>query len=258
MMSSLPVQRGRFVGVLGFAFACALLASLSSSQTSQPDPPPASFAAPPLFSVAGPEVGPTGLWSMAKGDFNGDHKTDFVVAGFNCASGPANPADSIAVYTGNGDGSFQAPLFFQSPGNNNYQIAVADLNNDGKLDVITRTGLPETLYVSLGSGDGNFLPAYAIWSPPNTIYEAIASGMSSFTIGDFNNDGNLDIAADANGARVEILLGTGTGLFVPTASYVINQYQGGNGLGQITAEKLSDNGNVDLVVGTGYGATLVI
>src|SRR5205807_7630216 len=116
--------------------------------------------------------------------------------------------DSIAVLLGNGDGSFQAPLFSQSPGNNNYQIAVADLNNDGKLDVITRTGLPETLYVSLGSGDGNFLPAYAIWSPPNTIYEAIASGMSGFTIGDFNSDGNLDIAADANGARVEVLLGT--------------------------------------------------
>ena len=75
-MSSLPVQRGRFVGVLGFAFACALLVSLSSSQTSQPNPPPASFAAPALYSVAGPEVGPTGLESIAKGDFNGDGKMD--------------------------------------------------------------------------------------------------------------------------------------------------------------------------------------
>jgi len=34
--------------------------------------------------------------------------------------------------------------------------------------------------------------------------------MSGFAIGDFNNDGNLDIAADANGQRVEVLLGTGT------------------------------------------------
>src|SRR5438874_11473158 len=109
MMSSLPVQRGRFVEVLGFAFAFALLASLSSSQTSQPNPPPASFAAPPLYSVAGPEVGPTGLWSMAKGDFNGDGKMDFAVAGFNCATGPGVPADSIAVYPGNRERTFPAP-----------------------------------------------------------------------------------------------------------------------------------------------------
>src|SRR5207302_8117690 len=45
---------------------------------------------------------------------------------------------------------------------------------------------------------------------------------------------------------------------VPTGSYLINQHQGGNGLGHIVAEKLSQSGNLDLVVGTGYGATLAI
>jgi len=351
------------LGLFGFVLTCALLASLPSSQPN----PPASFAAPPLYSIAGGEVGKTGFSSTAKGDFNGDGKTDVVVAGFNCASGPSVPADSIAVYLGNGngtfqqpkyysaghcpnrvvvarlrgptapedlivvdlndvsvllgngdgtfqnattiasfspdsptsvavgdfngdgkadvaitvflglseisstglynsiavllgngDGSFQAPLFAQSPGNNNYEIKVGDFNNDGKLDLITGTGLPETLYVSLGNGDGTFLPAYAVWSPPNTIFEPIVSGLSAFVIGDFNGDGNLDIAADADGARVEVLLGTGTGTFVPTASYLINQHQGGNGGGEIQAARLSHNGNLDLVVGTGYGATLAI
>jgi hypothetical protein len=325
------------------------------------------FAAPPLYSIAGSEVGQTGLWSMAKGDFNGDGKMDFAVAGFNCANGPSIPPDSIAVYLGNGngtfqppryfsaghcpnqvvvarlrgpkapedlivvdltdvsvllgngdgsfqdakvvatftnastvavsvgdfngdgkvdvavalfvgftqtsstglydsiavllgngDGTFQAPLFSQSPGDNNYEIAVGDFNNDGKLDLVTRTGLPATLYVSLGNGDGTFLPAYAIWSPPNTIFDPLLSGLNSFTIGDFNGDGNLDIAADADGARVEVLLGTGTGTVVPTASYLINQHQGGNGGGQIQAARLTHDGHLDLVVGTGYGATLAI
>src|SRR5438477_9825773 len=109
MMSSLPGQRSRFVRVLGFAFACALLASLSSSQTSQSNPPPASFAAPPISSVSGTEVGQTGFWSVTKGDFNGDGILDFAVAGFNCSNGTSIPADSIAVYLGNGDGTFESP-----------------------------------------------------------------------------------------------------------------------------------------------------
>src|SRR5438477_9957653 len=111
VMNSYGADPIRLVRYFAFASICALLASLSSSQTSQNNPLPVSFAAPPLYSVAGAEVGPTGLWSMAKGDFNGDHKTDFVVAGFNCASGPGVPADSIAVYIGNGDGTFQEPNY---------------------------------------------------------------------------------------------------------------------------------------------------
>ncbi|PYL53701.1 MAG: hypothetical protein DMF29_07710, partial [Verrucomicrobia bacterium] len=212
----------------------------------------------PAITIA--SFSPNSVGAVSVGDFNGDGKADVAVALFLGLSEVSSTGlyDSIAVLLGNGDGSFQAPLFAQSPGDNNYDIAVADLNNDGKLDLVTRTGLPETLYVSLGKGDGTFLPAYAIWSPPNTIYESLVSGLGSFAIGDFNGDGNLDIAADANGARVEVLLGTGTGTFVPTGSYLINQHQGGNGLGQIRAARLSHDGHVDLVVGTGYGATLAI
>src|SRR5438132_13666051 len=160
MMSSLPVQRGRLVGVLGFAFACALLASLSSSQTSQPNPPPASFAAPPLFSVAGSEVGQTGLWSMAKGDFNGDHKTDFVVAGFNCASGPGVPADSIAVYLGKGDGTFQEPKYY-SAGHCPNQVIVARLRGPAAPEDLIVVDLSD-VSVLLVNGDGSFQDALTI------------------------------------------------------------------------------------------------
>ena len=69
-------------GFFGFVATCVLLASLSSSQV---DPQP-TFAARPLYSVAGSEVGITGLTSMAKGDFNGDGILDFAAAGFACAA----------------------------------------------------------------------------------------------------------------------------------------------------------------------------
>src|SRR5438552_1525524 len=185
MMISLSVRSGRFVGVLGFAFACALLASLSSSQTSQPNPPAASFAAPPLFSVAGPEVGPTGLWSMAKGDFNGDHKTDFVVAGFNCASGTGNPADSIAVYSGNGDGTFQEPKYYGA-GHCPNQVIVARLRGPTAPEDLIVVDLTD-VSVLLGNGDGTFQEGTSIAS-----FSPVSA--TSVSVGDFNGVGTADVA----------------------------------------------------------------
>jgi hypothetical protein len=74
--------QGKLGDFFGFVATCVLLASLSSSQV-HPQP---TFAAPPLYSVAGSEVGITGLTSMAKGDFNGDGILDFAAAGFACAA----------------------------------------------------------------------------------------------------------------------------------------------------------------------------
>jgi len=55
---------------------------LSSSQVD----PQQTFAAPPVYSVAGSEVGITGLTSMAKGDFNTDGILDFAAGGFAYAA----------------------------------------------------------------------------------------------------------------------------------------------------------------------------
>ncbi len=213
----------------------------------------------------GPQVVATfenySLTSFAVGDFNGDGKIDIAACLFGSLV-PASPGlyDAFAVFLGNGDGTLQAPLFSQSPADNNYTIAVGDFNNDGKLDVLTRPGLGQHgLYLSLGNGDGTFLPAYLVWTEPISIFVSQLNGINSFAVGDFNDDGNLDVAMNIDGARVDVLLGTGTGVFASTGTIQIDQHQaGGNGLGEIVAARLSPNGHVDLVVGTGYGATLVI
>ena len=81
MFSGWPrtMQVGGFFGL--WRRACCF-ASLSSSQV---DPQP-TFAAPPVYSVAGSEVGITGLTSMAKGDFNTDGILDFAAGGFAYAA----------------------------------------------------------------------------------------------------------------------------------------------------------------------------
>src|SRR5260370_19731532 len=99
----------RFGMVLVFAIGCKWLGSLPSSQAPLPKP---SFATPPFSSIAGSEVGLTGMFAMAKGDFNGDGIPDIAIAGFACANGSGLPANSIAVYLGKGDGTFKPPVYY--------------------------------------------------------------------------------------------------------------------------------------------------
>ena len=89
-------------------------------------------------------------------------------------------------------------------------VAIADVNHDGKPDIIVANTIDGTLSVLLGDGKGHFTPAAG--SP-------VACGKSPNDIatGDFNNDGNLDIAiANTETPYLTILLGDGKGRFAPS------------------------------------------
>ena len=121
------------------------------------------------------------------GDFNGDGKIDLATVGYTVGG-------EIYIYLGNGDGTltFLDTAPYQSDGH----LFAADMNHDGKLDLIT----PE-ISVLLGNGDGSFT----------------AAGVSSYAgiggIGDFNGDGNLDLLS--GGWPMVVLPGDGTGNFLP-------------------------------------------
>ena len=56
-----------------------------------------------------------------------------------------------------GGGTFQTPSTYYSVGANTERILAADLNGDGKLDLITVQDSPtNTFTVFLGNGDGAF------------------------------------------------------------------------------------------------------
>jgi hypothetical protein len=61
----------------------------------------------------------------------------------------------------------------------------ADLNGDGKVDVITRDALG--MAVLLGNGDGSF-------QPPIAITPTEGQGFVGLAAGDFNSDGRIDLA----------------------------------------------------------------
>ncbi|MGA8647835.1 MAG: VCBS repeat-containing protein [Candidatus Sulfotelmatobacter sp.] len=73
--------------------------------------------------------------SVAVADVNGDGKPDLLVAN-TCASYGDCYNGTVGVLLGNGDGTFKPAVTYPSGGYGADFIVVADVNGDGKLDLV--------------------------------------------------------------------------------------------------------------------------
>jgi len=63
--------------------------------------------------------------------------------------------NTVSVLLGKGDGTFAAQMDY-SPGEGPEEVALGDLNGDGKLDIVTANIDSATVSVLPGRGDGTF------------------------------------------------------------------------------------------------------
>jgi Bacterial Ig-like domain (group 3)/FG-GAP-like repeat len=182
--------------------------------------------------------------AIVVGDFNDDGHADLALT---------SPIDDIVVILeGNGKGSFT--LFGGSPFSVEgfpEALKIGDFNNDGIQDLAVANASDGSISIRLGNGDGTFTEANG--SP-------IRAGITSFpfflAVGDFNRDGNADLAVVngndvPNGVanNVSILLGDGKGGFTPAAGPPI-YFPSGSGPCPIVAADFNGDGIIDLAVAT--------
>jgi hypothetical protein len=181
-----------------------------------------TFGPPMTLAVSAPT-------SAITGDFNGDGQIDLAVTEVCC---------SVIVFLNQGGLLFSSSTI--NLADDLADITAADLNVDGKLDLIVAEffvgdsiSSPGMVSVLLGNGDGTFAA--------EAEYDTGVKGEVTIVAGDFNRDGKTDIATgnwskyydDDNGAQlwdsIAVLTGDGTGALhfgrVMTLGFV-NQDQG--------------------------------
>jgi len=190
------------------------------------------------------------LQMIAVGDLTNNGKIDVVTTLTDSSS------SALLVFPGNGDGTFGSPQSISSTLQNRY-LALADVDGDGKLDIVAGSFADGTISVLHGNGNYTFSPPVSY--PAQGI--TAATELQPFAVADVNGDGKPDIVAvNPRGKFIQVLLNDGTGNFHPpltmslgrTPAAVVSADLNGDGK-QDLVEANSEDGTVEVLLGKGDG-----
>jgi len=171
---------------------------------------------------------------ISLGDINGDGRPDLATPLDVACCEPA----AVAVLLNKGNGTLYASRMYETGLNDTSFVAAGDLNGDSIPDIVV-AAISNSISVLTGFGDGSLGKPHLY--PVSAFAESVA-------MGDFNNDGNLDVvvacASGSNPGAVDVLLGNGDGTLQPHMDTVVPHAP----LWVVTGD-LNRDGNLDVVVG---------
>jgi uncharacterized protein YjdB len=177
-----------------------------------------SFGTPNTYAV------PSATDWITTADFDNDSNPDVAVGG----------DAGLYVLYGRGDGTLGPVTTALNTGANNR--AIADVNGDGRPDIICNTNTAVRVLLNLGGRN---------WATP--IDYPLGTRAHDIAVGDFNGDGTIDLAIVNNtsppNGTLTILLNDGTGHFTLRASYQIHTPLG------CTVADINKDGKLDIGVG---------
>ena len=178
--------------------------------------------------------------SVIAADVNGDGKVDLICA--NVGQGLND--GTLTILTNNGSGGF-AIASSPGAGAEPYSVTAADVNGDGKVDLICADVGSDTLTILTNNGSGGFAIASFPFVGPNGYY---------VTAADVNGDGKVDlICANIGNDTLTVLTNNGSGGFATACSPSV-----GSDPYSVAAADVNGDGKVDLICANDFDNTLTI
>jgi len=182
--------------------------------------------------------------AMVAGDLNGDGLVDVAVADRAAVNG--NHFVDVQFQAAGSPGSFSAPVELPLGVLLPHDLALADLDGDGKLDIaVAASGTSAVQVFFQGAVAGSFGPAiaYAVGGEPAAVATA-----------DLIGSGRADlVVATANGKVSVLLHGPSPGTFLPGVDYPAGTNPAGVQVGD-----LNGDGRPDILVADYLGALVVL
>jgi hypothetical protein len=188
---------------------------------------------------------------LAAGDWTGDGKLDLAVG-----NGGFDPSSIVVLLTGLGDGTFSNFTYWLT---GNDVIVPANLNGDGKLDLVANSSDPGQVYATVNAGDFADTAAHRArgFLAPR-LEETVQLGEAA--TGDVNNDGRRDLVMlglylpepGVMASRVVAHLSLAGGRFGPaklSPAGLVEVYEGPS---EIVLADMNEDGKLDIVAAMGH------